>query len=222
MQGRPPLIGHRASLFSILLLLLVSQASICVRAADLASYVVDTQIVPDALDEAPKELLSVSYGGKQVQVGEEWTPTACKDPPTIDMHYDPAKFYTLIMTDIDAPKRSKPTYREFLAWCVVNIPGDHFAAGQVLAEYSGIGPPKDSGEHRVLFTLYEQQGSHEYDEKFIDSRQLGWRLWFSQRNFSNRHGMANDGQPVAAAVLVANYDQYSDKLADEFKKRLKM
>ncbi|XP_014222595.1 protein D2-like [Trichogramma pretiosum] len=138
------------------------------------------------------------------------------------MHYDPAKFYTLIMTDIDAPKRSKPNYREFLGWCVVNIPGDQFAAGQVLVNYSGIGPPKDSGAQRMLFTLYEKQGSQEFDEKYLDNRQLGWRLWFSQRDFSNKHGMANFGQPVAVTVIVVSYDPYSDVLMNEFMKRLRM
>lgn len=58
--------------------------------------------------------------------------------------------------DPDAPSREKPTYREWLHWLVVNVYGDNIAGGDIIAEYVGAGPGRDTGLHRYVFLVYEQ------------------------------------------------------------------
>jgi len=53
------------------------------------------------------------------------------------------------IVDPDAPSRADPVFREWLHWCVVNIPGADISKGQVLSDYMGSGPPKGTGSDRV-------------------------------------------------------------------------
>lgn len=94
--------------------------------------------------------------GVEVNLGNELTPTQVKDLPTVSFAADPEKYYTLVMTDPDAPSRIEPTYREFKHWVVVNIPGNDVASGENLAEFVGSGPPLSTGLHRYVFLVYEQ------------------------------------------------------------------
>lgn len=94
--------------------------------------------------------------GVEVNLGNELTPTQVKDLPTVEYTADPNKFYTLVMTDPDAPSRIEPTYREFKHWVVVNIPGNDVVKGENLAEFVGSGPPMGTGLHRYVFLVYEQ------------------------------------------------------------------
>ena len=54
----------------------------------------------------------------------------------------------VFVLDPDAPSRTVPTYREWLHWCVGNVPGVEVSKGQVLAAYVGAGPPKGTSEYR--------------------------------------------------------------------------
>ena len=54
-----------------------------------------------------------------------------KDEPRVHWDADPNSFYTLIMTDPDAPSRENPKMREWHHWLVVNIPGNKVAEGEV-------------------------------------------------------------------------------------------
>lgn len=61
-------------------------------------------VVPDILDEIPKETLKVSYNsGAVLTVGSELTPTQVKDQPTVEYDAEENSFYTLLLTDPDAP-----------------------------------------------------------------------------------------------------------------------
>ena len=60
----------------------------------------------------------------------------------------PPGYYSLIMTDPDAPSFFDPVYREFIHWVVVNISGNDISSGTVIAPYVGAGPPCNSGLHR--------------------------------------------------------------------------
>lgn len=71
------------------------------------------QIVPDVIPVAPTEVAKVSYvSGVSATEGNELTPRQVKDVPNIEWNADPAAFYTLCMTDPDAPSRADPLYRE--------------------------------------------------------------------------------------------------------------
>lgn len=95
-------------------------------------------------------------------MGNELTPTQVKDIPEVKWDADPNKYYTLIMTDPDAPSRANPTYREFKHWVIVNIPGGKVAQGENLAEFIGSGPPEGTGLHRYVFLVYDQNGRKDF------------------------------------------------------------
>ncbi len=54
-----------------------------------------------------------------------------KNQPSVKWEADPNSFYTLLMTDPDAPSRAQPEFREWHHWLVVNIPGNNISEGDV-------------------------------------------------------------------------------------------
>jgi hypothetical protein len=104
----------------------------------------EDEIIPDVLQKLKDvDLLKVSYSkGLKVDLGNILTPTQVKEQPTIEYDANPNDFYTLLMTDPDAPSRMEPTFREFRHWLVVNIPGNDIENGETVIEYIGSGPPK--------------------------------------------------------------------------------
>lgn len=106
-----------------------------------------------------------------VNYGNELTPTQVKEQPIVKWAADENSFYTLLMVDPDAPSRTKPDYREFRHWAIVNIPGNSIEKGDVVADYIGSGPPKGTGLHRYVFLVYKQPaGKFKHDEPFSSNR----------------------------------------------------
>lgn len=78
-------------------------------------------------------------------------------------------YWMAIFSDPDIPVRGYN--REFQHWLVGNIPEDKVAKGEVLTEYFGPAPPKDSGTHRYVFLLYKQnQGAITFTERRLSNR----------------------------------------------------
>ena len=104
----------------------------------------EDEIIPDVLQKlSDVDMLKVSYTkGLKVDLGNILTPTQVKERPTIEYDANSKDFYTLVMTDPDAPSRMEPTFREFRHWLVVNIPGNDIENGETVMEYIGSGPPK--------------------------------------------------------------------------------
>lgn len=94
------------------------------------------------------------------------------------------EYYTLIMTDPDAPSRLKPDLREFVHWVVVNVDslaGD-VSGGEEVAAYLGPAPPYSSGLHRYVFTLYKQK------DKFSETE-----IEAAKKHFAPRGGLKTFG-----------------------------
>lgn len=94
--------------------------------------------------------------------GAVLTPLGTNEAPRIqfDQLSAGADYYTLIVTDPDAPSRLKPDFREFVHWVVMNIDGSTGAdvsSGDTILPYLGPAPPYSSGLHRYVFTLYKQK-----------------------------------------------------------------
>lgn len=106
------------------------------------------------------------------------------------------------MTDPDAPSRKTPTAKEWNHWLVGNIPGSDLSKGQVLTEYVGAGPPKDTGLHRYVFLLYKQPGKVTFQEEH-KSNTNGKRGKFNTENFAKKYGL---GDPVAGNYFEAKFD----------------
>jgi len=137
--------------------------------------------------------------------GVELTPTQVKEQPVVEWEALPSDYYTLIMTDPDAPSRAEPKIREFKHWVVVNIPGNDVAGGEALAEYVGSGPPKDTGLHRYVFLLYKQTGKLQFDGVRVSNKSRRNRPKFHAAKFAEHHQLGN---PVAGTFYQAQYDDY--------------
>ncbi|CAH1404411.1 unnamed protein product [Nezara viridula] len=165
------------------------------------------QVVPDVLPIAPASILSVQYPDHNVDLGNELTPTIVKDEPTVTWDADANAFYTLCMTDPDAPSRATPKAREWHHWLVGNIPGSDIKKGEVLSAYIGSAPPKGTGLHRYVFVMYKQPGKLEFDEPRLPNNSPKNRANFSIAKFASKYKLGN---PIAGNFYQAAWDEYSD------------
>lgn len=80
----------------------------------------DNEVVPDVIGTIPGAVLEVKYTrtGKAVNLGNELAPKDVKDIPEVEYDAESDSFYTLILTDPDAPNRKNPTRREWNHWLV--------------------------------------------------------------------------------------------------------
>lgn len=163
------------------------------------------QVIPDVIPAAPKAALQVTYGNAIVSLGNELTPTKVKDMPKITWQAEPNALYLLCMTDPDAPSRQNPKFREWHHWLVGNIPGNEIEKGEVLSEYVGSGPPKDTGLHRYVFLLYKQPKKLQFDESRLKNNSGKGRGKFSIKKFAEKYGL---GDPVAVNFFQAKWDNY--------------
>lgn len=171
------------------------------------SKTMDThQVVPDVIPVAPTEVAKVSYvSGVSASQGNVLTPTQVKDVPKVEWNAETGAFYTLCLTDPDAPSRAEPTYREWHHWLVGNINGNDVASGETLSAYVGSGPPPDTGLHRYVFLVYKQNGQITFDEPRLTNTSGENRGGFSIRKFAEKYKLGN---PVAGNLYQAEYDDY--------------
>lgn len=179
-------------------------------ASKISERLQEHKIVPDVIDKPPNEVIRVTYPcGVYAELGNILKPVQVKDEPHVRWQVCPHRFYTLCMTDPDAPSRKKPEFREWHHWLIGNIPGCKIMEGDVLSQYIGAGPPKDTGLHRYIFLVYLQAGKLEFDEPLLNNKSTDKRGKFSIRNFAKKYNL---GHPVAANFFQAEYDSYVDLL----------
>lgn len=170
-------------------------------------------IVPDVIAKAPGKILNVEYKtGIKVDGGNVLTPTQVKDVPKVTWDTESDGYYTLCMTDPDAPSRQDPKFREWHHWLVGNIPGNDVSKGETLSEYVGSGPPKGTGLHRYIFLVYKQNGKISFDEKRLTNRSGDHRGKFSIKKFAEKYKL---GDPIAGNFYQAEWDDYVPKLYEQ-------
>lgn len=109
--------------------------------------------------------------------------------------------------------------RRRVLWLVYDIPGNRVDEGKILVEYLGpqvaACPPGDDlclDEHRITFTLWEQQGPLALDEEDVpiaSSDSPARRQRFKTRDFAVRHSL---GLPIAVNFFeVARTDHHGSK-----------
>lgn len=138
--------------------------------------------------------------------GNELTPLQVKDEPTVEWPTEEGQYYTLVMTDPDAPSRKEPIRGEIKHWLVVNIPGTDLSRGETLAGYRGSGPSEGSGLHRYVFLVYRQTGLLKHSETPIDANSREGRAHFKVRDFAKKYNL---GEPFAGNFYQAQSDEYS-------------
>ncbi|XP_030748352.1 protein D3-like isoform X2 [Sitophilus oryzae] len=165
----------------------------------------DHGIVPDVLKDAPDNLIQVSYPNDVVvKLGNELTPTQVKERPSVLWEANANSFYTLCMTDPDAPSRAEPTFREWHHWLVGNIPGKQVPLGDVLSDYIGSGPPEGTGLHRYVFLVFQQNGKIAFDEPRLPNNSGDKRGCFSIAKFAEKYKL----ELIAGNFYQAQYDDY--------------
>ena len=184
-------------------------------ASRLVKKMEENQVVPDVISVVPEGRALICYpSGVTVTEGTELTPTQVKDQPKVSWEADDSKYYTLCMTDPDAPSRKEPTYREWHHWLVGNIPGREVSQGQVLSAYVGAGPPQATGLHRYVFLIYQQPDRINFEDvEYIPSTTAANRDGFSIRKFATKYKLGN---PIAGNFFQAQYDDYVDSLYKTF------
>ena len=171
------------------------------------------QVVPDVLDTPPGAIANVQFPGAAAEQGNVLTPTLVKNAPTVTWTDEPNTLYTVVMTDPDAPSREEPTYREWLHWVVVNVPGSgRVAEGQSHFGYVGAGPPPDTGLHRYVVLVYKQGDRIEPSETPRPSTQQSDRPKSNVRAFASKYGL----KLVAGNFFQAEFDSYVPELYKTF------
>ncbi|KAK4766865.1 hypothetical protein SAY86_014616 [Trapa natans] len=158
------------------------------------------RVIGDVLDSfTPTIRMSVNYNGKHVLNGYELHPSDVTTRPRVEiLGGDMRSFFTLVLTDPDAPRPSDPSLREHLHWIVSNIPGTTDASfGSEVISYEI--PKPVIGIHRFVFVLFKQK-----------RRQMASpppsRDHFSTRNFAAENDL---GLPVAAVYFNAQRETAS-------------
>ena len=155
-------------------------------------------------------------GNLKVELGNELTPTQVQRPPIkVNWPAEEAAFYTLILTDPDAPSRTNPTNGQWQHWLVTNIPGNRVDQGQVLSDYVGSGPPKATGLHRYVFLVYRQPaGKIDFDGIAVRSnRTAEGRAKWQAHKFATDYKLEG---PIAGNFYQAQWDDYVPKLYEQF------
>nr|ANS56354.1 FT-like protein [Pinus armandii] len=152
------------------------------------------RVIGDVLDRfVPCVNLAVTYASRQVINGCELKPSAVVFAPRVIIGGEDLRdFYTLVMTDPDAPNPSNPIQREYLLWMVTDIPAATIASlGIELAPYES--PRPTIGIHRYIFVLFKQMGRETVFPPMS-------RINFNTRDFAYTNGL---GLPVAAVYFNA-------------------
>ncbi|CEF67634.1 Phosphatidylethanolamine-binding protein 1 [Strongyloides ratti] len=166
---------------------------------------IKNEISPGICD-IPKGILKVKYENCIVDLGNELTPTQVKDVPTVTYDGDSSTYYTLVMTDPDAPSRGEPTLGEVKHWLIMNIPGNNINDGEIIADYRGSGPPKGTSLHRYIFLLYKQkQKINTSNEIKAPSTSRDGRLKWNVKEFSKKYDLEG---PIYGNFYQAQYDDY--------------
>ncbi|KAL4188238.1 hypothetical protein AMTRI_Chr09g43110 [Amborella trichopoda] len=153
------------------------------------------RVIGDVLDAFnPTVKIRVVYNStKQVCNGYEFLPSNIMAKPRVEVGGDDMRsFFTLIMTDPDAPSPSNPHLREHLHWIITDIPGTTDSSfGTELVNYEI--PRPEIGIHRYVFVLFKQKG-----RKTVGAPECRDR--FNTRKFAQDNGL---GLPVAAVYMNA-------------------
>ncbi|XP_019169094.1 PREDICTED: protein MOTHER of FT and TFL1 [Ipomoea nil] len=116
------------------------------------------RVIGDVVDMfVPTVDMAVYYGPKAITSGSDVKPSMVADRPRVHIGGDSTQFYTLVMTDPDAPSPSEPCMRELVHWIVTDIPGNthDITKGKEAVPY--MGPKPTVGIHRYILVLFQQK-----------------------------------------------------------------
>ncbi|KAI9483115.1 MAG: phosphatidylethanolamine-binding protein [Benjaminiella poitrasii] len=160
----------------------------------------EINLIPDVIkdDFQPKTLLKISFekNDKRVEFGNYLTPNDANERPKVDFVVPTTEepgisFYTLVMTDPDAPSVEDKKFGPWRHWIVVNISGNDLHNSITKDEnqhtpYIGPGPVANTGTHRYTFLLYKQLKNYQSFEP-MKHEQREDRRKFKLREFESKN-----------------------------------
>eukprot|EP01128_Nolandella_sp_AFSM9_P010192 TRINITY_DN700_c0_g1_i1.p2 TRINITY_DN700_c0_g1~~TRINITY_DN700_c0_g1_i1.p2 ORF type:complete len:220 (+),score=65.88 TRINITY_DN700_c0_g1_i1:69-662(+) len=170
----------------------------------------------DASESLQKSLVITFPTGESVKMGNILPPKPTHTKPTITWEADegPKTLYTLIKSDPDAPSRADPKFREWCHYIHTNIEGNDLSTGEVVYGYVGVGAPKDTGLHRYVYFLFQQEGKVTLTDTVTKSAQnADNRGGFHVAEFAKKNNL---GQLVSVNFYESEYDESVDDLYKTF------
>ncbi|ESO93146.1 hypothetical protein LOTGIDRAFT_119949 [Lottia gigantea] len=173
------------------------------------------RICPDVIDSDPLAILGITYENDlKIKPGKVVTPTQVQNEPTLIYDADPSSYYTLIMHDPDAPSRENNINGEWQHWLIGNIPGNRVKDGDVLSEYIGAGPPKDTGLHRYVFVVFKQDRKINFELPRLTCHTMKGRAKQKVRDICKKYHLT---ELVASNYFMAEWDEYVVQLYAKFR-----
>jgi len=163
-------------------------------------------------------------GAGEIKPGDTITPVQAQSKPTLGWSGDSGAYYTVVMTNPDAPSAKDPSQREWVHWVRGNIPGDNLPCdgedgGDDIKDYVGAGPLDGMGLQRYFIMIFKQKaGKIDFEGKdrapFTDSERPG----FKTAEFAEKYEL---GTPIGFTYFKAEYDNYVPELYARLKGELK-
>jgi phosphatidylethanolamine-binding protein (PEBP) family uncharacterized protein len=102
--------------------------------------------------------MEVIYKNKLINNNEFLKVLDTQLEPNIKLNVNPNKLYSLIIYDPDAVNGTH------IHWVLVNITNNDIKTGNIIIPYKGPAPPPNTGKHRYIFELYEQNGENKLEK----------------------------------------------------------
>ncbi|KII67423.1 OV-16 antigen [Thelohanellus kitauei] len=149
-----------------------------------------SQLVGDAQEGT----VEVEYRGKRVRFGATINPANADSEPHLSWEASSDDKYTMVMTDLDAPRR------EWYHWLIYDVPGNDLTGGKTLIEYMPPSPPFGTGKHRYLFLIHKQEGPLQINESKIAADDSKGRSRRDSKEFASRNKL---DEPIAVGMFLA-------------------
>jgi phosphatidylethanolamine-binding protein (PEBP) family uncharacterized protein len=94
--------------------------------------------------------MEIYYNNKQLINNEILKPSETQIKPKVNLFFKSDKYYTLVIYDPDAVGGT------YIHWLVTNITNNNINDGKTIIPYKGPAPPPNTGKHRYIFELYQQ------------------------------------------------------------------
>ncbi|KAL4946940.1 phosphatidylethanolamine-binding protein [Aspergillus filifer] len=149
-------------------------------------------LIPE--DFTPKTELGITYGDKDVTLGNLFRVSEVKSAPTIsfaaEVSASETTTYTLLHIDPDAPTPDDPKFAYWRHWVVTGLkPADGISDAPALTAYLGPGPKDDSRPHRYLFLLFQEPEGLSLSKEDVGGEEFVQRRSFQAADWVKANGL---------------------------------
>ncbi|XP_077287533.1 mitochondrial ribosomal protein L38 isoform X1 [Arctopsyche grandis] len=142
-------------------------------------------------------------------------PTEASKAPYVQFDAEEDTLWTLLLTNLDG-HLTEPN-KEYIHWCVSNIPGNNLSKGDTIVDYLQPIPPKGTGYHRYVFVLYKQTKKMDFEMIKVAANDPLQNRTFYTRDWYQKY--EDDVTPAGLAFFQSDWDV---NLTDFYHKNLDM